>query len=57
MATEILEIANREAWVDDKVAALDATMDAILSEAARKGVSPADVAQDVVARAITERAA
>lgn len=57
VATEILEIANREAWVDDKVAALDATMDAILSEAARKGVSPADVAQDVVARAITERAA
>jgi len=55
VATEILEIANREAWVDDKVAALDATMDAILSEAARKGVSPADVAQDVVARAITER--
>lgn len=57
VATEILEIANREAWVGDKVAALDATMDAILHEAARKGVSPADVAQDVVARAITERAA
>ncbi|MDA5092491.1 Glu/Leu/Phe/Val dehydrogenase [Aliiroseovarius sp. KMU-50] len=57
VATEILEISGRVDWVDDKLAALDATMDAILSEAARRKVSPADVAQDVVGQTIRTKAA
>lgn len=52
VATEILQIEGREAWVAKKLGALDDTMDAILTEAARQGVSPAAVAQDVVARVI-----
>ncbi len=57
VATEILGIENRVDWVNEKLDALDATMEAILSEAERRDVSPADVAQEVVARAIPARAA
>lgn len=57
VATEILEIKDRVSWVDSKLAALDATMAAILDEAARRGVSPADVAQEVVGKTIRSKAA
>ncbi|WP_424944763.1 Glu/Leu/Phe/Val family dehydrogenase [Aliiroseovarius crassostreae] len=52
VATEILGIENRVDWVDEKLTALDDTMEAILVEAERRDVSPADVALEVVARAI-----
>lgn len=52
VATEILRIEGRKAWVAKKLGALDDTMNAILTEAAGQNVSPADVAQKVVARAI-----
>lgn len=47
-ATEILSIPNREAWVADKLTALDATMDRILIRATGLGVSPNDVAEEIV---------
>ncbi len=57
VATEVLQIEGRVDWVARKLEALDATMEAILSEAAAQGVSPAAVAQDVVAKTIKARAA
>ena len=57
VATEVLQIEGRVDWVAKKLVALDDTMEAILSEAAKQGVSPAAVAQDVVAKAIKARAA
>ncbi|UWP94762.1 Glu/Leu/Phe/Val family dehydrogenase [Aliiroseovarius crassostreae] len=57
VATEILGIENRVDWVDEKLEALDATMEAILTEAERREVSPADVALEVVSRAIPARQA
>ncbi|UWQ13792.1 amino acid dehydrogenase [Aliiroseovarius sp. M344] len=57
VATEVLEIEGRVDWVAKKLVALDDTMEAILSEAAKQGVSPAAIAQDVVAKTIKARAA
>ncbi len=48
VATEILRIKDREAFVADKLAALDATMDSILTRAIRTDVSPNDVAEQIV---------
>lgn len=47
-ATEILRIENREAWVADKLAALDRTMDRILTRARTLDVSPNEVAERIV---------
>ncbi|MCK8465351.1 amino acid dehydrogenase [Aliiroseovarius sp. S1339] len=57
VATEVLQIEGRVDWVAKKLVALDDTMEAILTQAAKKGVSPAAVAQDVVAKTIKARAA
>ncbi|SEV99839.1 leucine dehydrogenase [Aliiroseovarius sediminilitoris] len=57
VATEVLQIEGRVEWVAKKLVALDDTMEAILSEAEKQGVSPAAVAQDVVAKTIKARAA
>lgn len=48
VATEILQIAEREAWVAGKLAALDQTMDRILNRAKVLNVSPNDVAEQIV---------
>lgn len=57
VATEVLQIEGRVDWVAKKLVALDETMEAILSQAAKHGVSPAAIAQDVVAKTIKSRAA
>ncbi|MCV2864879.1 Glu/Leu/Phe/Val family dehydrogenase [Albidovulum sediminicola] len=49
VAAEILRRPDREAWVAERLARLDATMDAILTRAASEGVSPNQVAERVVA--------
>ncbi|MBF9034050.1 amino acid dehydrogenase [Rhodobacterales bacterium HKCCE2091] len=49
VATEILRIADRRAFVAEKLATLDATLDAILSEAARRVAGPETVADGIVA--------
>lgn len=56
-ATEILGIENQTDWVDEKLRALDNTMGDILTSARDADVSPAVVAQDVVTRSMTPRAA
>jgi len=55
--TEILGIENQTDWVDEKLRALDNTMGDILTSARDADVSPAVVAQDVVTRSMTPRAA
>ena len=57
VATEILRIDGREAWVAEKLAALDATLDRILTRAAALGVSPNDVAEGIAAERLSRRAA
>jgi len=57
VATEILRIADRDSWVADKLGALDATLDSILSRAARMNVSPNDVAEAIVAERLHRDAA
>lgn len=57
VATEILRIGNRKAWVAEKLSALDATMDRILTRAGRLAVSPNDVAEGIVAELLQKPAA
>ncbi len=49
VATEILRISDRPAFVSEKLAALDATLDAIFTRAAARGVGPDRVADETVA--------
>ena len=56
-ATEILRITGREAWVADKLATLDATLDRILARAARLSVSPNEVAEQIVDEQLARQAA
>lgn len=48
VATEILRIENRGEFVAAKLAALNATLDSILTRAIRADVSPNDVAEQIV---------
>ena len=57
VSTEILRIADREAWVGEKLAALIGTLDSILTRAARLDVSPNDVAEETVAQRLQSEAA
>jgi len=57
VATEILRIADRPAWVAEKLEELDATMDRTLTRAAQRGVSPNDVAEEIVAERLRHDAA
>ena len=57
VATEILRIEDREAFVADKLAALDATMDNILTRARRADVSPNNVAEQIVDEMLRPNAA
>jgi leucine dehydrogenase len=53
VATEILRIIDRARFVDDKLAALGASLDAILDEAAATGTGPHRVADRVNAARVT----
>ena len=57
VATEILRIADRPAWVAEKLEELDATMDRTLTRARQRGVSPNDVAEEIVAERLRHDAA
>ncbi|MFC3612393.1 Glu/Leu/Phe/Val dehydrogenase [Lutimaribacter marinistellae] len=57
VATEILRVDARQNWVAEKLAALDLTMDRILTRAAQRGVSPNDVAEAIVDEMLAREAA
>ncbi len=48
VATEILQIRDRAAFVDEKLAAAEATLDAILGRAVARNISPNRLADDIV---------
>ncbi|KAJ56150.1 amino acid dehydrogenase [Actibacterium mucosum KCTC 23349] len=57
VATEILRIADRPAFVAEKLSAAEATLDAVLTQARAQNRSPADVADQTVATQMAARAA
>ncbi len=57
VATEILRIAESEAWVADRLQALEQTMDRILTRASIEGVSPHEVAESIVHEMLRPQAA
>ncbi|WP_270725160.1 Glu/Leu/Phe/Val family dehydrogenase [Shimia sp. Alg240-R146] len=57
VATEILEIDNRTAYVDEKLATLDVTLDAMLTRAKQMNCSPDAVATSIVDEMLASRAA
>ncbi|SDC50471.1 Glu/Leu/Phe/Val family dehydrogenase [Ruegeria marina] len=57
VATEILRISGREVWVEEKLKALDRTMDRILTRARTLSVSPAEVADAIVDEILHSKAA
>ncbi|MFW8636230.1 Glu/Leu/Phe/Val family dehydrogenase [Cribrihabitans pelagius] len=57
VATEILKIADQKGFVADKLAALDATMGAILRQAKAENVSPDAVAINTVRAKMADKAA
>ncbi|MGI9368434.1 MAG: Glu/Leu/Phe/Val family dehydrogenase [Ruegeria sp.] len=57
VATEILQIPDREHWVETKLCALDRTMDRVLGRARQLDVSPNDVAESIVDEVLGEKAA
>lgn len=57
VATEILEISDREFFVKEKLAALDKTLDRILIRAAQRNCSPNNVASEIVDELLSPRAA
>lgn len=56
VAAEILQIDAREAWVDDKLSALEATMAHILTRARAEGKSPAHLADRTVEEGMLRKA-
>jgi leucine dehydrogenase len=56
VAAEILEIADRAAWVEDRLAAIRTRMEDILSRAAGEATSPAGIADRMVEEALLARA-
>lgn len=57
VATEILQIRDREGFVADKLAEAEATLDAILSQAAARGLAPHKLADDIVLTRMQQRPA
>lgn len=57
VATEILKIENRQGWVDEKLQAMDQTLDRILTRARQLDCSPDDVATGIVDEMIAPKAA
>ena len=56
VAAEILQIADREGWVDDRLSAMQANMAHILTRAAAEGISPAVIADRMVEEQLLARA-
>jgi len=56
VAAEILRIDDRAEWVEDRLAALRATMEHIVARAAAEGVSPAHLADRIVEERLLARA-
>ncbi|MEI4232502.1 Glu/Leu/Phe/Val family dehydrogenase [Roseovarius sp. D22-M7] len=56
VAAEILHIAERDSWVEDRLAAMQANMAHILARAKAEGVSPAEIADRLVAERLSARA-
>lgn len=57
VATEILRIADRQSWVDQRLQSLERTMDRILTRAKLDGASPHAVAESIVHEILHLRAA
>ena len=57
VATEILQIESRQTWVDEKLSAMDQTLDRILTRAQQLDCSPDDVATGIVDEMIAPKAA
>ncbi|MBO9476181.1 Glu/Leu/Phe/Val dehydrogenase [Shimia sp. R11_0] len=57
VATEVLGIADRAAYVDEKLAAVELTLGRIFERAASLDCSPAEVAVSIVDEMLTDRAA
>ena len=57
VATEILRIADRPAWVAEKLEELDATMDRTLTRARQRDVSPNDVAEEIASERLRREVA
>jgi leucine dehydrogenase len=56
VSAEILEIADRAAWVDARLDAIGATMARILERAAGEDASPAVIADRMVEAALVDKA-
>ncbi|MAU52797.1 MAG: amino acid dehydrogenase [Roseovarius sp.] len=56
VAAEILRIADRGTWVEERLAAMRAMMERVLARAAAEGISPAPVADRMVEEALLARA-
>jgi leucine dehydrogenase len=57
VSAEVLRIEDRQTWVEQKLAALEVSLDAILTRAAKLDRSPNDVAEETVALALARTAA
>lgn len=57
VAAEILRVADRAPWVEQKLAALDATLGAVFDTARRENRAPGDVAESVAEARIRAEAA
>lgn len=57
VATEILQVAEREVWVNRRLQALEQTMDRILTRARAETVSPHVVAESIVEEVLRPQAA
>ncbi|WP_127900111.1 Glu/Leu/Phe/Val family dehydrogenase [Solirhodobacter olei] len=57
VATEILKVRDRDRFVAKGLAAAEETLDRIFTRAAEAGVSPNEVAEEIVAHRIAEKAA
>lgn len=57
VATEILQVAERQAFVDLRLQALERTMDRILTRAQAESVSPHEVAESIVQEVLRPQAA
>lgn len=57
VATEILQISDRQAWVGQRLEALERTMDRILTRAGHETVSPHAVAEQIVQDVLRAQAA
>ncbi|EEE37609.1 leucine dehydrogenase [Rhodobacteraceae bacterium KLH11] len=57
VATEILRVSDRASWVDQRLQALEQTMDRILTRAKTEAVSPHQIAESIVHEMLRQQAA